>query len=270
MDYRDSPAVNYSTLKHLRPPDGSPLHYRYALDNPKEVTTAMLLGRLTHSAVFEPDLLLEEYAVWDGDRRGKEYHMFLELHEDRGQTVIKRNDWHEAVAIRDAVRSVPAVAELLSRGKAEVKMHWTNPNTGIDCKGRADWVGSDNIGPYILDLKTTGTGISPRRFASSAWAAGYWMQAAMYQEGYAIMNDGMVPRMGFIAAESKPPYAVRLYWLTPPGLISGWDEFVRCLRTVQDCTASGEWPGPDAVAELDAPAWAVVEEEIDFSGIGGE
>lgn len=261
-DYEAIRACNFSTLKHLRPPDGCPARYLWHCQTRTPETPAMLQGRLIHTAVFEPDRLLTEYSVWDGDRRGKDYAAFLEQATEQGRSVIKRDDWTECCAVRDAVRNHLSIMPLLDDGAAEVGMEWTNPDTGLRCKGRADWVGDG----FILDLKTTGYGISPRAFSNHCWNMGYFMQAAMYQEAYTVLHGGEIPRMGIIAAESRPPYMVRLYWLSPAGLIAGWDEFVAALRTVRDCAAAGQWPGPDGETVLEPPAWASVE-DVDYSGL---
>ena len=53
-----------------------------ALVHQRADTTALKVGRAVHTAVFEPDRLLRDYVLWDGgDRRGKEWTAFKELHE---------------------------------------------------------------------------------------------------------------------------------------------------------------------------------------------
>ncbi len=263
-DYREINAVNYSTLKYLRPPDGSPAHYRYMCSNPPDETPAMILGRLIHTAVFEPDRLMYEYMAWEGDRRGNAYKQFAEEAAEVGRTVVKSTEWEQARAIRDSLMAVPEIAARLDdAAEAEAVLEWTDPGTGIRCKGRADWLADD----YCLDLKTTANGIEPRRFGSNCWYMGYWFQAAMYQDGISIMRGGDVPRMGIIAVETKPPYCARLYWLADKGLIAAWDEYQACLRQVKDCRESGVWPGPEAEMVLDAPGWVSTEYDADFSGI---
>ena len=74
-DYAAAVGINFSTLKHMA---RSPMHYRYALEHPPAETPAMLLGRATHTAVFEPDRFQLDYAVWPGDRRGNAYLQFAE------------------------------------------------------------------------------------------------------------------------------------------------------------------------------------------------
>ena len=61
-DYSTSRGVNWSTLKALR--GGSPLHYRYAIDNRDDGDTTSRMGlRLTHSLVLEPHKVADEYLV---------------------------------------------------------------------------------------------------------------------------------------------------------------------------------------------------------------
>lgn len=266
-DYAAVPAVNYSTLCKMAQ---SPLHYWYAVNHPTRETPAMLLGRACHTAVFEPDRFPREYVVWDGDRRGAAYTQFAESAEAAGHTVLRAVEYSQALEIRDAVRGVPVAAALLAKGRPEVVIRWTNPATGIECKGRLDWIAASGA---IIDLKTTAS-IDPHWFAAHAWRMGYFHQAAMYQEGYAVASgQGTVLRCGIIAVEQTPPHACRLFWLDTESLGRAWDEFCAWLDRVKDCRASGMWPGPDPVeSTLMAPAWAVAAAEddgdpVDFDGI---
>ncbi len=99
---------------------------------------------------------------------------------------------------------------------------------------------------------------------------GYFHQAAMYQEGYAVSSGmGTILRYGIVAVEKEPPHACRLYWLDPDSLSRAWTEYQGWLRQVKDCIASDTWPGPGPVeSELAAPSWAMTEDEaVDFDGL---
>src|SRR5689334_13632573 len=87
-DYRKIDAVNASSLKEMRK---SPKHYLHRLKNPIDDTPRLGLGRATHTAVFEPDRLLLDYAVWEGDRRGKAYAEFCEVNAER--TILKTAEY---------------------------------------------------------------------------------------------------------------------------------------------------------------------------------
>ncbi len=263
-DYAAAVGINFSTLKHMA---RSPLHYQYALQHPPAETPAMLLGRATHTAVFEPDRFQLDYAVWPGDRRGNAYLQFAEGCQAQGRSVLRESEYETALAIRDSVRGTPEVAALLSKGYPEVSLFWNNPPTGMGCKGRLDWISGEGA---ILDLKETSS-IDPREFSAHAWRMGYFQVAAMYQEAYAVSSGmGSILRCGIIAVESNPPHACRLFWLDTESLSRAWGEYVTWLERVQECSETGIWPGPSPVeSELAAPVWAMTndEEAVDFGGV---
>ena len=262
-EYRAAPGIHFSTLRFM---GQSPLHYRHAQDNPPAETQAMLLGRATHTAVFEPMRFQLDYAIWQGDRRGSAYQQFADEAAAQGRSILKEGEYNTALAIRDSVRGIPEIAALLEKGYPETSLFWVNPQTSLACKGRLDWIAGEGA---ILDLKTT-TDIDPHAFAGHAWRMGYFHQAAMYQEGYAVSSGmGSILRYGIIAVEKEPPHACRLYWLDPDSLSRAWTEYQGWLRQVKDCIASDTWPGPGPVeSELAAPSWAMTEDEVvDFGGL---
>lgn len=262
-DYAAAVGINFSTLKHMAK---SPLHYQYALQHPPAETPAMLLGRATHTAVFEPERFQLDFALWPGDRRGNAYQQFADEATMQGRSILRESEYNTALAIRNPVRGTPEVASLLEKGFPEVSLFWNNPPTGLGCKGRLDWISVEGA---ILDLKTTSS-IDPRAFAAHAWNMGYFHQASMYQEAYAVSSGkGLLLRCGIIAVEKDPPHACRLYWLDEDSLDRAREEYIEWLRLVKECTASGIWHGPGPVeSELAAPAWAVTDNEtVDFDGV---
>lgn len=61
-EYHALQAIGHSSIvKAMR----SPAHLREALDNPKQPTPAMELGTAIHTAILEPKIFREEYAVVD-------------------------------------------------------------------------------------------------------------------------------------------------------------------------------------------------------------
>ena len=262
-DYAAAVGIHFSTLKFMAK---SPLHYQFAVQNPPAETPAMLLGRATHTAVFEPGRFQLDYALWPGDRRGNAYQQFADEATMQGRSILKASEYNTALAIRNSVRGTPEVAALLEKGFSEVSLFWNNPPTGLACKGRLDWISTEGA---ILDLKTTSS-IDPRTFSAHAWNMGYFHQAAMYQEAYAISSGkGVLLRTGIIAVEKDPPHACRLYWLEEDSLDRAREEYIEWLRQVKECTASAIWPGPGPFeSELAAPAWAVTDNEsVDFDGV---
>ena len=262
-EYSDSPGCNFSTLKHMAV---SPRHYRHALESPKEDSVAMLLGRATHTAVFEHKRFQLEFAVWSDSRRTNAYKEFAEECAAQGRSVLKDDEYEVVMAIRDSVRGTLPVAKLLEKGRPEISLFWRNPQTGIECKGRLDWIAGRTA---ILDLKTT-TSIDEGWFSQQAWRMKYFHQAGMYREGYAVSSGrGTILPFGIIAVERKPPHACRLFWLDEDSLERAHDEYLSWLEQVRNCTETGVWPGPLPLeTELKAPGWVIATEDaIDFEGV---
>lgn len=249
-------AVNWSTLKHIAE---SPLKYKHATENEREDTTALAQGRATHTAVLEPDEFPLEYVVFDGKvRRGKEWDAFKEMHASR--TILKRDEYRECLAKRDAVRRNPAAAALLKSGEAEKTIEWTDVETGLFCKARLDWLGSS-----IVDLKGTKT-IDARRFGQSAAQWGYYCQLAFYREGVRVLT-GRELDCRIIAVEHEAPHDVAVFKLSEDDLYAGWEECRRLLKLLAECRESNRWPGRyESEQELSLPNW-IREDDEDTTGL---
>lgn len=252
--YRDLPGVNWSTLKHLRV---SPLHYRYAIENPREDSDALAIGRLTHALVFEPDTVALNYAIWTGDqRRGKEWNAFKAEHE--GITIVKADDVDNATAMAEAVRRHPLVRPYLDGGRFERPIQWVDRKTGIPCKGLLDWHHSRRRA--LVDLKTTRT-IDAHRFGNIAHALGYPGQLAHYFDGLETLGERPIEVM-IVAVENVAPFDVAVFELDDEALQYGLDERDRLLATLAECMASDVWPGRYTERRaLKLPGWLFVDED---------
>jgi PDDEXK-like domain of unknown function (DUF3799) len=228
--YRAIDAVNWSSLREMRV---SPAQYRYRLDHPREDTTDLAFGRGAHAAVFEPDRLPLEFAVWKGARRaGAAWQAFRAVHGD--DTILKASEYERCIAIRDAVRAHAAAAALLRAGWGERAILWTDAETGLRCKARLDFFSS---APMLVDLKTTD---DLARFGWTSEQVGYHCQLAFYLRGLRAL--GLEAPARIIAAERRPPHHVELVALSASALTRGEAECRRLLRLVADCTARREWP----------------------------
>lgn len=256
-EYAALPRVNFSTLKAMR---RSPRHYRYLLDNPIPDSNRFAMGRAVHTAVLEPDRLPLDYAVFFGERRaGKEWAAFCEQHPD--QTILKRDEYELALAIRDAVRSHPVAAALLKSGTAEQTVTWTDSETGIACKARLDWLGA----AALVDLKTC-QDVDARTFGMTAAKYGYAGQLAFYLAG--LRANGIDVPAKIIAVEMDAPHDVAVFGLDEGVLYAGEVEVTTLLRRVADCRERNEWPGRYVGEEpLRLPAWCFESSDDDATGL---
>ena len=256
-DYCASPGVNWSTLKHM---GTSPAHYKSALETPRKDTPQVLLGRAVHSAVLEPDRMLEEFTVWPGTRRGKDWEAFKAAHKGRG--ILTKPEYDSCLAVRDAVRSNPEAAALLT-GLSEVSLQWQDERTGVWCKARVDHMVSTASDSWLVDLKTAQS-VTPRDFESAAARFQYYGQLAFYRRGAPLKT------VYIIAVENAPPYDVVVYELDEYALAYGDDEVDRYLDRLVECTSTDTWPGQYPETQvLGLPPWLEKQTENLGVTIGG-
>lgn len=239
-DYAAIDRVNWSTLKHMV--FGSPLHYAHALKNPSPDTASRVMGRLLHALVLRPGDVNAEFAIYPGDRRaGKEWEAFRLEHNSK--TILRQAEWEavypQACAVMDRWPVPPST---------EVYLSWTDPDTGIECKGMADATGNG----ILTDLKGTG----PLDLAErTLWRSGYVHQLAMYR----LMAGGSL-RAQIVAVETVAPHDVAIFEIDDVALSLAEREVRAALRRVAECREAGVWPGryPD-VSVVGAPGWVIDE-----------
>jgi hypothetical protein len=245
-EYHADPAVSAS---HLHQVARSGQHYwaRYVDPNrqPVKPTAAMTFGSLGHCATLEPDELRRRYGIAP-DRRTKAGKEAAAEMQASGIEPVSEADMLLAGNIARAVRSHPYAAELLSAGKAETSIWWDDPETGLRCKCRPDWIN----GSTCIDLKTT-TDASPKGFAKSVAGFRYHVQAAHY------LASGLFDQFIFIAVEKEAPFAVGVYELDADAFAEGQRLRDRDLQRIANCRAMAAWPGyGDDLQTLSLPGWA--------------
>lgn len=261
--YHSGPGISKSGLDAVAK---SPAHYfaRYLDENrpEREPTAAMIAGTLAHCAVLEPEEFVIRYAVGpDISKATKEWKAFEASLAD-GRQAIKPDQLKQAFAQSTSVRSIPDIADLLSKGFAEVSAYWHDEETGILCKCRPDWVHPCDDGSVIIvDLKTT-TDASPREFSRSIAKWRYHVQAAWYSDGYAKASGLTVRGFVFAAVETDFPHLPAAYMLDDESIDQGRSDYRRNLETYAECLACGIWPGYEKEIQLTRiPNWAFDQDE---------
>lgn len=268
-DYDAIVATSITRLKELR---RSPLHYRHALANPKQ-STFLTTGIATHVAVLEPERYANDFAIWTNrtdagamsPRRGKVWDAFAELHT--GRTILTADEAEVSQAIATAVRGDAIAMKYLAVGDPEVSLQWTLGKRA--CKGRADWLTTIDGKPVLTGLKTA-RDCRHMVFGAQAAKLGYHLQWAFYHDGFEAIT-GKAPHMVEIVVESDAPHAVATFIIPNDIIEQGRDEYQRLLAVLDDCEATGLWPGPVPTEEyLTLPSWAYQRDEDDFTDLGLE
>ena len=268
--YDRLPQINISRLEWI---EQSPAHLNHILTNgADEDTDAMIRGRATHLAVFEPELFRERCVVWEGaSRRGKEWDAFCA--RNRGKELLTEKMHETAVAIGQAVRRDRYAAPFLEHGRGELTLIWKYVAAPVgavagyefDCKGRIDF----ETDRALVDLKTT-EDASPSAFARTALNLNYLAKAAWYTDAHRQLARKL--REYFIvAAETKAPYVVQVYRIPEDLLELGRAKYREWLDRYAFCRARNSWPGyGDGPTDLVLPEWAQPydEEGGDPTGLG--
>lgn len=238
----------------------SPAHYKSWIDGAYEeedTSSVFAFGKAAHCAILEPYLFTQTYAVKPafGDCRNTankaKRDEWLAAHD--GYTVISQEDYDAVCAMGKAVRAHKLASKLLSGGKPEVTVGWTDDATGLPCKARADyWKEKQGV---IVDLKTCADA-SPLGFRKSVSNFRYHVQDAHYRRGFAAVGK-QVASFVFVAIEKRPPYAIGIYTLNEDALQRGEQHVRANMQTLAECMKSGEWPGYDpGIQTLELPPWS--------------
>lgn len=239
--YHSSDGVSVSRLKRFAE---APAKARFGV---QKETPALALGSLIHCAVLEPAELEHRYQVTDLDRRGTKAWDAAEAAAG-GRELVKRADWDEALAIRDAVHKHPVARELLSGPLlVEQSMYWIDEETGLLCRGRTDGMRVDMR--VLIDVKST-TDASPGGFARTVTDYFYDWQDAFYRAGI-NRSAGWTPEAFiFVAVEKEPPYLVGAYEVDPADLEAARDDLREQLAHYAECLRTDTWPGYSETLEL--------------------
>lgn len=259
--YREANGINRSNLFQITK---SPLHFKYALENPAELTPSLVFGSAVHKYILEPEEFNNEYAVLPNsiDRRTKAgkaaYDAFWEENGDKN--LISNDDMIIITKMADVVKNNIFVKRLLE-GEHETSFFWDDELTGEKCKCRPDCITKVGEQYVIVDYKTTDNA-ETEAFRSSSIKYGYDLQAGMYLEGVKV-NTGLDCVFIFIAQEKKPPYAVNILQADEFMVKEGQRLFHDLLGIYHECRITNNWygyEGPDGgVSNLTLPKWLLKE-----------
>lgn len=259
-EYHAMPAISKSGLDSI---DLSPaIYYARHLDParpPHGAKTGQLEGNLAHCAILEPEDFDKRYIVGPSvNRNTKVWKEFVEANPNH--IAIQQDQASTAYAQAASVRALPEIGPLFDSGKAEVSAFWRDPDTGVDCRCRPDFVhdfGDESV--LLIDLKTF-TDPSPKEFARQCGRKFYAKQAAYYSDGYAAASGKVVRAFIFAAVGNEHPYAAAAMMLDEESLEAGRQHYKRNLRTYAECLRTNIWPGfSTGISVIRLPQWALSE-----------
>jgi hypothetical protein len=248
-------ALSASGAKLLLPPN-CPALFRWAQDHPvhKDVFD---FGSAAHRVVLGagPRIDIIDAPDWRTARAKQQ----RDEARAAGFTPLLIADWAQVTAMADAIRAHPLASVLFdpSAGRPELSMFWDDPETGVPCRARPDWLPDPRGGRLTIpDYKTT-VSAHPDDFAKSVGNYGYHIQHAHYTAGAAALGLGDDPAFVFVAQEKTPPYLVNVVQLDDGAIQAGKVAMRAAIELFASCTATDTWPGyPMDIPEISLPPWA--------------
>jgi hypothetical protein len=265
MLFTDMPAREYHALNRISQSAikrllRSPAHYRAWLDAPPSPSAAMQFGTAVHSILFDPpEVRPSVLAVVPDDaptRRSNEGKAWWANFDrlNSGKVILDAEDYARALNCADAVLAHPRARAMIDECTREVSMIWTDDESGIDCKARADLLAPDRS--FVVDLKTT-LDASREAFQKSIWNFRYDLQAAFYMRGVRAAAGIGPHSFVIIAVEPDPPHGVALYRIDNRATFAAEADIARGLALFAECSEMNAWPAySDEIMPIDVPKWA--------------
>lgn len=245
-------SLSVSGAKKLLPPS-SPAVYKHERENGQPHKRVFDIGHGAHFQVLGvgPELVILDYPDW---RTGK-----AQVERDAAYAAGKVPLLeHEFVQVRDmatALRRHPRAADVLSGdGLPEQSLFWRDPDTGVWCRARPDWMTPDRI----VDYKTCNE-VTLEAISKTIYNFGYHQQADWYSGGASLLDVVAPDAPFYFVFQSKtPPYLVVVVELDEFALDAGRARNERARQIYAECMASGRWPGPadDQIELVSLPPFA--------------
>lgn len=256
-EYHAHPAVGSSSLKPML---RSPAHYWAQLNSKHEPTPAMEIGTAIHEAILEPNLFAANAVVMPkfegtGSRAAKDQWLMA----NAGKRVLKQDDYDMIQNILGTIAHNRMVSQLLSGGAAEESYFWQDPDTGIVCKCRPDYLRQGHI---IVDVKST-VDASADGFPTQMARLKYHLSAAMYLDGVSAVLGQKFDQFLILAIEKEQPYAMAVHLLDQGTIDAGRLLYKRALVKLKECREAKHYPAyGEKIITSSLPAWAFPFEEI--------
>jgi hypothetical protein len=252
-DYHAHPALSSSGLKHLAK---SPAHYQDYRANPPEQSKEMMIGSAVHAAFLENGFQNGMILKAPGSTRAtKLYKEFADANPNG--ILLLEDEYAQVEKITETLAKHPTVSALMKNGKAEQSIFWKDPETGIDCKCRPDFLTDDGV---IIDLKTT-QDASPEGFQSSIGKFKYHWQTAWYLDGVSIALGKQLENFVHIAVEKEAPYGIGIYVLDNGSIEKARTDISKLKARFAECLHTGDWPGiSSAIQNISIPSYEFYKE----------
>jgi hypothetical protein len=188
------------------------------------------LGNLFHELCLDGS---RNWFVYDKRRIGKDYESAKA--DNPGLIAIKTADERMLLDMYESVMANKQARTLIENCSSEQTFLWTDKETGIECKARADIYTPNG---WIADIKTWTSRngqCSPERFFWHVEDLGYHLSAAFYEMGREACIGRMKAPFYHIAVFKKQPYWCYCWPLSQYALEVAHRDVRRALNLLKEC-----------------------------------
>ncbi len=284
-DYEAIPAVNFSLLKKYMQ---SPAHFQWAYEHQEEdadETKALMMGKAIHCLTLEPEKFEKRFTFIDFEKRpvkvgktggvadyrtkeNRDWRDFLKnASEIAGQTMLEKDDYDTILQMAESVKGNKAAASLLKGCENEQTITWTDPESGVKCKGIVDF---NNVSKLLHgDLKSM-EDASPSSIGNYIQKWLTHVQMAFYADGLEQIHGKPFNTSFIIAIEKKAPNICQPYFLDEEDIELGRSIYKSLLNIHKKCVREEKWGSYDSMYEningvliAKLPGWVKAKAEAD-------
>ena len=151
------------------------------------------------------------------------------------------------------------VREVIQGGKSEVS-YFHRHLDGRVRKARADWIGTLNDSPIIIDLKTTYS-LEDRHLSKTVANMRYALQGAYYLDVASACEPREVNAFAILWVRTTMPVDFRLCVLHPDAIEYGRKQYTAAWEELTGCLDRNEFPGYSIEPFfLELPKWAMTDD----------
>ena len=242
-EYHKQPALSATGMRHLL---RSPLHYRHLMDNRKE-KAEFDVGHAAHAKILGTGAdvikIPESVLSKSGSINTLAAREFIEDARAEGLIPLKAAVAADVDSMAEAVLANKKARRLLDMpGRTELSLFATDPDTGVDIRGRLDRLTDTGI---PIDVKTTASA-QRHKVLRSIVDFGYDIQSEAYRHLVRLVGGVEPAPMHLIFVESSAPHEVRVVQLSHPDWIAGGEVRMRAaIEIYAQCINTDTWPGED-------------------------
>ena len=254
--HADKTAVSSTSLKEILQ---SPFAFLLAHNGTfkKADNDAFRLGTAIHMAILEPKLFANSYVIMPKFSGVGSVIAREEWKESlpKQTIILKPEEYEELQHMIEAVKNHKDAANLLKGGQAETSGYFRDPETGIKCRIRPDFLHASGLA--LIDVKSTRS-IFADDFSRTILTYKYYFQMAFYCHGIKQITGKNIDFPLFLAVQKVAPYEVALYQADKSMMEKGELEVKAALAKLKECIESNQWVSyQQKVQEINLPVWAM-------------